>query len=86
MPQQKKCKCPHCGKENVFTEPSWDEAIAEKLPVNVAKAAGVTILTVLTGGFGLLVGGLLYADNVKRYLDGVSMSCGDCGRQIKVNG
>lgn len=82
---QKKCKCPHCGEENVYTEPSWDEQLAEKLPVNVAKAVGVTVFTVLTGGLGgLIAGGILYADNVVRYIDGVSMTCGGCGREFKV--
>jgi hypothetical protein len=83
---QKKCTCPHCSKENVYTEPSWDEALAEKLPVNLAKAFGITILTVLTGGLaGLIAGGVLYGSNVIRYLDGVSMTCGGCGRDFKVN-
>jgi hypothetical protein len=82
---KKKCKCPHCERENVYIEPSWDEAFAEKLPENIAKTIGVTVLTILTGGLGLIVGGLLYAENVARYLDGVSMTCGGCGRQFKVS-
>jgi hypothetical protein len=85
MPE-KKCKCPHCGKDNVYTEPSWDKAFAENLPGSIAKAIGVTVVTILTGGLGgLLAGGIVYADSVVRYLDGVSMACGSCGRQFKVS-
>ncbi len=82
---QKKCTCP-CGTENIYTEPSWDEEIAEKLPVNVAKAIGITFISVITGGIGgLIAGGVLYADNVIRYANGVTITCANCGRDIKVS-
>lgn len=82
---QKKATCPHCQKENVFTEPSVEEKIMKNLPANILKAIGSTVFGALTGPIGgLLLGGVLYANNVIRFIDGVSVTCGNCSKDFKI--
>jgi hypothetical protein len=72
--------CPHCGKENHYTEPSLGEA----LKVPIASSVGSAAVYARSREAGLIVGGILLAINVIRYLDGVSMTCAYCRRQFHV--
>jgi ribosomal protein S27AE len=84
MPQ-KQAPCPNCGQENVYNDPNPIEALAEKMPAALAATVGVKAIGAKSPRLGLIASGLVLAYSVVRYLDGISVTCGRCGRAYKVH-
>lgn len=77
-------KCPHCGGENVINESSWDEELMANIPKSIFRAILITAAGAVTGGLGgLAVAGLFYGKSVKKYLDGIEITCGNCGKVFR---
>jgi hypothetical protein len=80
------CTCPHCGHVNLLDEKSWGEKFTDKLPENLAKAALITTVGIVTGGLGaLLLGGLFYGKQVVNYFEGQKITCSNCSREFNVH-
>jgi len=84
--KQKNYTCPHCQQVCLVNVDTFSEKLKKELPGGILKGIAVTVATAVATPAGLVAGGLLVADGVKKYINGTSVTCPyeGCREQFKL--
>jgi hypothetical protein len=76
--------CPHCKGENLYNEQSFIDVMKHDLPGHLLLSMGSIFIKAKSRKFALLKEtDLLYSD-YRKYRDGKTVTCDNCGQEFKV--